>query len=236
MSRNNQINSKVWTTADITSETISEVWNFWEEAFTDFEGVSFYRDTENSVMYIYLDEDKHIYITVSVGSSGSGILIKYFLNDEECTYTTTTTTGSNYKFGCAYIRTIYGIAWCVKSGTADIVSSYYGFNCVYTLKSTPTLIVGIATPDTTSSTHYILSPLHDSIETMKDSNVYLSSDLGGQKFAVANAYSCAENLKLRHLFRVLGKPNGSYPLGSVEVGTKKLFWFGRYALEYEKDE
>ena len=225
MSRNNQINSKVWTTADITSETISEVWNFWEEAFTDFEGVSFYRDTENSVMYIYLDEDKKIYITVSVGSSGSGILIKYFLNDEECTYTTTTTTGTNYKFGCAYIRTIYGIAWCVKSGTG-----------VYTLKSTPTLIVGIASQNTSSSTHYILSPLHDSIETMKDFYAYLSNELGDLKFAVANAYSCAENLKLRHLFRVLGKPNGSYPLGSVEVGTKKLFWFGRYALEYEKEE
>ena len=236
MSRNNQINSKVWTTADITSETISEVWNFWEEAFTDFEGVNFYRDVENSVMYIYLDEDKHIYITVSVGSSGSGILIKYFLNDEECTYTTTTTTGTNYKFGCAYIRTIYGIAWCVKSGTADIVFSYYGFNCVYTLKSTPTLIVGIASQNTSSSTHYILSPLHDSIETMKDFYAYLSNELGDLKFAVANAYSCAENLKLRHLFRVLGKPNGSYPLGSVEVGTKKLFWFGRYALEYEKEE
>lgn len=234
MSRNNQINSKVWTTADITSETISEVWNFWEEAFTDFEGANFYRDVENSVMYIYLDEDKHIYITVSVGSSGSGILVKYFLNDEECTYTTT--AGSNFKFGCAYIRTIYGIAWCVKSGTADIVFSYYDFNCVYTLKSTPTLIVGIAAQGTASSTHYILSPLHDSIETMKDSTAYLANELGGQKFAVANAYSCAENLKLRHLFRVLGKPNGTYPLGSVEVGTKKLFWFGRYALEYEKDE
>ena len=234
MSRNNQINSKVWTTADITLETISEVWNFWEEAFTDFEGVNFYRDVENSVMYIYLDEDKHIYITVSVGSSGSGILVKYFLNDEECTYTTT--AGSNFKFGCAYIRTIYGIAWCVKSGTADIVFSYYDFNCVYTLKSTPTLIVGIAAQGTASSTHYILSPLHDSIETMKDSTAYLANELGGQKFAVANAYSCAENLKLRHLFRVLGKPNGTYPLGSVEVGTKKLFWFGRYALEYEKDE
>ena len=234
MSRNNQINSKVWTTADITLETISEVWNFWEEAFTDFEGVNFYRDVENSVMYIYLDEDKHIYITVSVGSSGSGILVKYFLNDEECTYTTT--AGSNFKFGCAYIRTIYGIAWCVKSGMGDIVFSYSDFGCVYTLKSTPTLIVGIAAQGTASSTHYILSPLHDSIETMKDSNAYLANELGNQKFAVANAYSCAENLKLRHLFRVLGKPNGSYPLGSVEVGTKKPFWFGRYALEYEKDE
>lgn len=234
MSRNNQINSKVWTTADITSETISEVWNFWEEAFTDFEGVSFYRDTENSVMYIYLDEDKKMYITVSVGSSGSGILVKYFLNDEECTYTTT--VGSNFKFGCAYIRTIYGIAWCVKSGTADIVFSYENFNCVYTLKSTPTLIVGIAAQGTASSTHYILSLLHDSIETMKDSTAYLANELGGQKFAVANAYSCDENLKLRHLFRVLGRPNSTYPLGSVEVGTKKLFWFGRYALEYEKDE
>ena len=96
--------------------------------------------------------------------------------------------------------------------------------------------MGIANPSINSSTHYILSPLHDSIEVMKDSTAYLSNELGGLKFAVANAYSCAENLKLRHLFRVLGRPNGSYPLGSVEVGTKKMFWFGRYALEYEKEE
>lgn len=232
MSRNNQINSKVWTTADITSETISEVWNFWEEAFTDFEGVSFYRDVENSVMYIYLDEDKHIYITVSVGSSGSGILIKYYLNNDECAYTISKSSTNN-NFGCAYIRTIYGIAWTVK-GNTNI--SYDDFNCIYTLKSTPTLIVGVATQSNSSSTHYILSPLHDSIETMNETNAYLSTSLGGQKFSVANAYSCVENLKLRHLFRVLGKPNGSYPLGSVEVGTKKLFWFGRYALEYEKEE
>ena len=116
MSRNNQINSKVWTTADITSETISEVWNFWEEAFTDFEGVSFYRDVENSVMYIYLDEDKKMYITVSVGSSGSGILIKYYLNNDECAYTISTSSTNN-NFWCAYIRTIYGIAWAVKGNT-----------------------------------------------------------------------------------------------------------------------
>ena len=210
MSRNNQINSKVWTTADITSESISNVWDFWEEAFTDFEGVSFKRDTENSVMHIYLDEDKKIYITVSVGSSDSGILMKYYLNGEECNYTTKSSTGSNYK--------------------------YSEFNCFYTLKSTPTLIVGIANPSINSSTHYILSPLHDSIEVMKDSTAYLSNELGGLNFAVANAYSCAENLKLRHLFRVLGRPTANYPLGSVEVGTKKMFWFGRYALEYEKEE
>ena len=30
-------------------------------------------------------------------------------------------------------------------------------------------------------------------------------------------------------------PNAFF-IRSVEVGTKKLFWFGRYALEYEKDE
>ena len=107
MSRNNQINSKVWTTADITSESISNVWDFWEEAFTDFECVSFKRDTENAVMYIYLDEDKKIYITVSVGSSGSGILMKYYLNGEECTYTTASTGTFTT---CAYIRTTYGIA------------------------------------------------------------------------------------------------------------------------------
>lgn len=70
--------------------------------------------------------------------------------------------------------------------------------------------------------------------TISDNIFYGCTQLISADFA--NAYSCAENLKLRHLFRVLGKPNGSYPLGSVEVGTKKLFWFGRYALEYEKDE
>lgn len=228
MSRNNQINSRSWTTSEITEDTVSDIWDFFEEAFEGLDEITFNRDNANHVMYIYLDENKKVYITVKVSDLGTGVLIEFWLNGEKCSYKDTTQQTTTM---LTYFRTKYGIAWGL---TSSIAASYSDLGNVYVQKSTPTLVVGVK--NSATSTYYILSPLHDKIEAISEQTIYLSNNLGDQKLAITNAYSCLENLKIRHLFRVLGIPNSTYPQGRIEVGGKKLFWFGRFALEYEEEE
>lgn len=231
MSRNNNIYTKTFTTAEITSETISEVWEFLEEGFTGLSGVTFTRDAENNVMYIYLDEDKKVYVAVKVSASGSGVLMEYYLDSEKCTYVS---TGTRTYTTIGYLRTAYGIAWTMKDGTTAPTIDYADFPCFYTQKNNPAVFVGVGLNTISSSTYYILSPLHESIESLSETSGHISTNLGDQKFTITNACSCIENLNLRHFFRVTGIPTSNYPKGAIEVGTKKLFWFGRMALEYEE--
>lgn len=228
MSRNNQMYSKGWTTSDITESTISSVWDFMEEAFTGLTGVTFQKNSSDKVMYIYLDDEKKMYIAVKVNAANqnTGVLIEYWLNSEQCTYKDTLT---QTKTIITYVRTEYGIAWGCTSNSA----SYSDLGNVFVQKTTPTMFVGIKQTGMVSNTYYILSPLHDQIESMSESSMYIAGNLGEQKFIMTNAYSCLEKLKLRHFFRVLGIPGSNYPQGRIKVGDRNLFWFGRFALEEE---
>ena len=230
----NQINSKSWTASSITEDTISEVWDFMQEAFEEFDYVTFERDTENGVMYIYLDIDKKMYIKIKTKDSGSGFIIEYWLNSEQCSLTSGSTSVSYVTIG--YVRTVYGIVWGVKANASSTSISYSDMEGVYTQKAIPTMIVGNLTASASSAgTIYILSTKHAQIEKMSENHGYLSTSLD-EGFAMTNAYSCRKALNLRHLFRILGIPSTSYPFGSIEVGAKRLFWFGRFALEYEEED
>ena len=233
MSRNNRIYTQQLTTADITTATISDLWDFLEEGFTGLSDVTFTRDTENNVMNIYLDVDKKIYIAVKVAASGSGVLLEYYLDSEKCTYVSTAT--KTYTL-IGYIRTAYGIAWTIKEGTTAQTIGYADFDCYYTQKSNPAMFLSVNAPTTSVSTYYVISPLHESVEPISENYGYLSTSLDNKKFWVTNAACFDETLNLRHLFRVIGCPSSGYLKGAIEVDTKKLFWFGRYALEYEKEE
>lgn len=232
MSRNNRIYTLPLTTAEITTATIPNVWDFLEEGFTGLSDVTLTRDTTSNAMYIYLDVDKKIYIAVKVAASGSGLLLEYYLGTEKCTYVS---TGTNTYTAVGYIRTAYGIAWTVKTASSTQTISYADFDCYYTQKNNPAMFVGVGTPSTANSTHYVVSPLHESVETIAESYGYISSSLSDKKFWVTNATCFDENLNLRHLFRVIGCPSSSHLKGAIEIDTKKLFWFGRYALEYEEE-
>ena len=228
MSVYNRIITNSWTPANITSETISDVWDFYEAAFTGYEGVTFNRDTTNTVMTVYFDTDEKMSMSIGLKDT-TGISITYKLGSEVCSYTESS-TGS--LVAIAYLRTAYGVAWGVAAASIG-TSDFDRLTNFFTLKTTPSLFLGTSAT-ATSNTHYILSPLHDTIEARAETSQYLSNALAQQRFDMCNAHSCDIDLNIKHLFRVLGKPSNSYPLGSVRNGSKNVFWCGRYALEFDE--
>lgn len=235
MAINNNIVVKSMSSSTITSETISEVWEFFEEAFSGYEGVSFETDTIRNIFKIYLDYDKKMYITIRVQDSGTGAIIEYWLGSEKCAYTDSSGSNASSTTYMAYLRTVYGIGWTLGTTTISTTSFNYMTN-FFTLKSDPVMIVGVSSSISgNSSTHYIISPLHDAIEGRADSSVVLGTTLGGQRFAVCNAYACDVDINIRHLFRVLGLPSSSYSTGRIMVRNKRMFYCNRYALEYEEE-
>lgn len=229
MSINNRIITNSWTPANITSETIADVWDFFESAFTGYEGVTFSRDTTNTVMTVYFDTDEKMSMSIGLKDT-TGVSITYKLGSEVCSYTESSGTSSLVTI--AYLRTAYGVAWGVAA-TSIGTSDFDRLTNFFTLKTAPCLFLGTSATST-SNTHYILSPLHDTIEARAETSQYLSNALAQQRFDMCNAHSCDVDLNIKHLFRVLGKPSSSYPLGSIRNGSKNVFWCGRYALEFDE--
>lgn len=226
MSRNNTFYTKNATLNAVVSDP-TILWDFLEEAFDEFDVVSFERDTENKVMYIYLDETKKLYITVGVDSGA--IKIRHYLGENQCSYYY---SYSQTQLFFSYLRTKWGIMWGYTTTAASV--SYDVLQNFFVFAPVPVLVCGVTVAS--NNTYYLASPLHEEFEDMNESAVLISTTLGTQRFAVTNAYSCFEDINSQHLFRVLGVPGNSYPKGSVKVGDKYLFWTGRYALEYDPDD
>ena len=87
MSVYNRIITNSWTPANITSETIADVWDFFEAAFTGYEGVTFERDTTNTVMTVYFDTDEKMSMNIGLKDT-TGVSITYKLGSEVCSYIT----------------------------------------------------------------------------------------------------------------------------------------------------
>ena len=224
MAVNNQIIVKQFSAGSVTLETMSEVWDFFEEAFTGFEGVTIERNDVRKIMYIYLDDDKKMSVQIKINDTNDAVQIEYWLGDEKCTYYDSIYPTHNM----AYLRTVYGIAWGRDSYTISS-TDFSKLRNVFVTKSTPTLFVGVTLG---TAICYVLSPLHNAVENMLGSD-YLADSQGNQRFAVCNAFSCDHELRLRHLFRVLHKDNQSR--GRILVGNKRLFYLHKYALEYEEE-
>ena len=179
-------------------------------------------------MTVYFDTDEKMSMNIGLNDT-TGISITYKLGSEVCSYTES--SGTSSLVAIAYLRTAYGVAWGISTsgiGTSD----FDRLTNFFTLKTTPSLFLGAG--NATSASHYILSPLHDVIEVRAETSQYLSNALAQQRFSMCNAHSCDIDLNIKHLFRVLGKPSSSYPLGSVRNGSKNVFWCGRYALEFDE--
>ena len=231
MSINNRIITNSWTPANITSETIADVWDFFEAAFTGYEGVTFNRDTTNTVMTVYFDTDEKMSMSIGLKDT-TGVSITYKLGSEVCSYTES--SGTSSLVAIAYLRTAYGVAWGISTTGIIGTSDFDKLTNFFTLKTTPAVFLGAGSATFASNTHYIMSPLHNAIEVRAETSTYLSNALAQQRFDMCNAHSCDIDLNIKHLFRVLGKPSSSYPLGSVRNGSKNVFWCGRYALEFDE--
>ena len=227
MSRNNTFYSKPFVATSIINDP-TELWDFLEETFDEFDIVSFEQDTENNIMYIYLDETKKLYIKVMVDGN---IRIDYGFGETLCNYSCTYTSSTVY---FTYFRTKWGITFGSTS-IASNATSVETLQNFFVSNPVPTLICGLNL-STSSNIYYLATPLHEEFESMNENAMYLASSFGGQKFVVTNAYSCSENIDCQHLFRVLCIPQSTYPKGKIKVGDKYLYWSGRYALEYDPND
>lgn len=232
MSRNNTFYSKYISKFE-SIDDFNESLDFLEEAFDEFEEVSFLRDNENQTLYIYFDTDKKMYMKVIPNTNKGtivGIKMLFYFNDVEDTRNAVT-SGTTY---IHYVRTKYGIVWSLTSNSGSTETSWSP-PFIYTPDPVPTLWIGLNVAN--SNTYAIISPLHETIETISENSLYLSPSLGNQKFIMTTAYSCLEDINAQHVFRVLGCHNSlNAPMGRIKVGDKYVFWVGRYALEYDPDD
>lgn len=229
MSRNNTLYSKYISAYSFSSgDGFNESLDFLEEAFDEFEEVSFLRDNENQTLYIYFDTDKKMYMKVIPNTNNGtiiGIKMLFYFNDVEDIRNAVTSDATYIQ----YVRTKYGIVWSL--GHTVYTETSWNPPFIYTPAPVPTLWIGV-----NSNIYAIISSLHETIEIMSESTPYLSTSLGNQKFIMTTAYSCLEDINAQHIFRVLGCYDPGAPGGRIKVGDKYIFWIGRYALEYDPDD
>ena len=104
----------------------------------------------------------------------------------------------------------------------------------------PTLIYEItnANPSTQASsnqsnTYKVFSLNHESYEEIIEGAHYIGYNYNDQKMLLTQAYSFEHPINTPHLFRVIGKSSNT-SLGRIMVNNKKLYWFGRFALEFNE--
>jgi hypothetical protein len=222
----NEIVSRSWTTSEITSSTISQVWTFFEEFFSGFEDVTFSRNVSSSVLTINLDSQNKMKIIVSLNGT-SGILAEYYIGNNKCVLSDSASTASTE---ISYLRTEYGVAWGINISKTD-----FAFPNYYIPQSVHSMFIGVSTNNT--NTYYILSENHTNIEAVSEYSTVIADGLGGRKFLLTNPYSFEANLRIKHFYRVLGVPQNSFARGEVRINGKNYFWCGyRFMLEFEEIE
>lgn len=217
----NEIISRSWVTSEITSSTISQVWSFFEEAFSGFDEVTTSRSS--SALTVYLDDLQKMKIVVSVDGS-YGVLIDYYLGSEKCAVSSSTSDNTTT---ISYLRTAYGVAWGI-----NVVD--YSFENYYLPKAAPAMFIRVRSSE--GYPYYILSTEHANIETINEYNTMIAPDLGGRKFLLSNPYSFETKLRTKHFCRVLGIPSHNFLRGATRINGKNYFLCGsRFALEFEEE-
>lgn len=220
----NTLMSQTWTNSTIAAN-IATVFDYIQDVFANFEDVTIERSVNDDELDVFFDIEKKVKMAITIHESG-GLIFRYYLNSNVCSYTKSTNGNTNTVF--LYLRTDYGIAWGAVTTTDD--KKYNKLTSFFTAKDTPTLIVG-----TQNTTCYLLSPAHQQIERRYEVNSYLGNDMGEQRFAMCNVYACDVSISIKNLYRVLGYPTDSYPRGKIIVGNTRVFFCGKYALEYEEE-
>lgn len=234
MSLNNTVVSKriTWSTGDDLIPRLAEVADFWEEAFDEFNEVTFERDTEEGIFYVYLSENMYIRFDCN-----TTVKMSFYLGNEVCTFyqTINASASGGYSGYMVYFRTKYGIAFCFNNSDIVNVSDYSNFKSVYVSQEVPILFTNISTG--TSNTIYIMSSKHTSIETYAETNFLLTTSLSNQKFAMANAYCFggSMHIDIPHFFKILCSYN-STTKGKLRVQDKYVICFHRYALEFDPED
>lgn len=219
----NEIISRSWVTSEITSSTISQVWSFFEEAFSGFDEVTTSRSS--SALTIYLDDLNKMKIIVSVDGS-YGVLIDYYLGSEKCAVSSSTSYDNTV---ISYLRTAYGVAWGI-----NVLTPEYAFENYYLPKAAPTMFTNVTRIE--GYPYYVFSAEHTNIETINEYFPMIAPNLGGRKFLLSNPYSFETKLRTKHFCKVLGIPYQNFSRGETRINGKNYFLCGsRFALEFEEE-
>ena len=202
------------------------------------------------------DPDFYICIKPSIISESNfylGMTMEIY-KDNECVDTTefrsTSMIGaSNYFIMGAFI-TDYGISFNIGLNSAGsgpagriltenkALANANFFPIILVYDEVPTLIYNIinnnpSTNSGSSNTYKVFSLNHVSYEEIIEEAHYIGFDYGDQKMLLTQAYSFEHPINTPHLFRVIGK-SSNVSLGRIMVNNKKLYWVGRFALEFNE--
>lgn len=261
----NGINGKVYYQNTFKENIVTcfdELCDFYASGFEALPNVTTEKKTEGEdnlkVLYIYLTEDKNMYIklyyylnsgyvnicmdvikngTVYLSSSCGYASSKYmhfyfFISDHGIIFTIPNSSMSSVMQSTLYSdKQLLNYDSTIASGTTV---SY--LNGIFVPDDEPTIFWNFThnTSSAVSNHQYqIFSLNHENQETIQESALYFANNYGSQKILLIHAYSFDYPINTPHLYRVLGISNDT-ATGRISVSGKTLFWIGRFALEFNE--
>lgn len=260
----NGINGKVYSQNTFKNNIVTcfdELCDFYASGFETLPNVTTEKKTEGEnnlkVLYIYLTEDKNMYIKLYYGlSTNVDIYMDVIKNGTVYLSSSCGYTGSKYMHFYFFISD-HGIIFTIPNSSMNSVaqSTLYNdkqllnYNQTSSEGTTVSYLNGIFVPDdeptifwnfthsnnTTEGIHQyqIFSLNHENQETIQESVLYFAKNYGSQKILLIHAYSFDYPINTPHLYRVLGISNDT-ATGRISVSGKTLFWIGRFALEFNE--
>ena len=262
----NSINGKVYyqnTFKDNNVTCFDELCDFYASGFEALPNVTTEKKTEGEdnlkVLYIYLTEDKNMYIKLYYGlSTNVDIYMDVIKNGTVYLSSSCGYAGSKYMHFYFFISD-HGIIFTIPNSSMNNIqqSTLYNdkqllnyaasatnndgtnvpyLNGIFVQDNEPTIFWNF-THSTTSTASYhqyqIFSLNHENQETIQESALYFANNFGSQKILLIHAYSFDYPINTPHLYRVLGISNDT-ATGRISVSGKTLFWIGRFALEFNE--
>ena len=237
-----------------------ELCDFYASGFETLPNVTTEKKTEGEdnlkVLYIYLTEDKNMYIklyyslsttvdiymdvikngTVYLSSSCEYDRSRYmhfyfFISDHGIIFTIPNSSMDNISDS-----TLFNDKQLLNYGSSDDATKISYLNGIFVQDNVPTIFWNFTHNNTNSETphqYQIFSLNHENQETIQESMLYFANNFGSQKILLIHAYSFDYPINTPHLYRVLGISDDT-STGRISVSGKTLFWIGRFALEFNE--
>lgn len=260
----NSINGKIYnqnTFKDNIVTCFDELCDFYASGFETLPNVTTEKKTEGEdnlkVLYIYLTEDKNMYIKLYYGlSTNVDIYMDVIKNGTVYLSSSCGYTASRYMHFYFFISdhgiiftipnssmynvsqsTLYSDKQLLNYGTTTNESTTVSYlNGIFVQDNEPTIFwnfTHITSNGGINQQYQIFSLNHENQETIQESALYFANNYGSQKILLIHAYSFDYPINTPHLYRVLGISNDT-ATGRISVSGKTLFWIGRFALEFNE--
>lgn len=266
----NSINSKVFyynTFYENSATYFDELCDFYASGFEILSNVTTEKKTEGEnnlkVLYIYLTEDKNMYIKLyyyldTTSTNPLNICMDVIKNgtvylSSSCAYN----SGKYMHF--YFFVSDYGIIFTIPNSSMNSVTTSISFtdkqllnynssvsssdgtticylNGIFVPDDEPTIFWNFSHNISTNADYnkyQIFSSNHANQEKIQESSMYFANDLGSQKILLIHAFSFDYPINTPHLYRVLGRSNDT-STGRISVSGKTLYWIGRFGLEFNE--